>query len=57
MAGSTETAKLKAGDPCPGCGPGELQQHRHRFSTDRGPNVPDADWLACDFCSFQTDPE
>ena len=54
---STETAKLMEGDPCPKCDHGWIQQRTHRFSTERGPNLPDADWLECDYCAFATDPE
>lgn len=42
---------------CPKCDEGKLEQRRHRFSTDRGPNLPDCDWMECDTCGFATDPE
>ena len=55
---STETkAKLMEGDQCPKCERGWIQQRTHRFSTERGPNLPDCDWLECDECDFKTDPE
>ena len=41
---------------CPKCG-GDLEKRRHRFSSDRGPNMPDADWKECEQCGYQTDPE
>lgn len=52
-------AKLKEGDPCPHpeCGHGYMEARSHRFSTERGPNLPDADWLQCDICDYATDPE
>jgi NTP pyrophosphatase (non-canonical NTP hydrolase) len=34
-----------------------IEMHRHRFSTERGPNLPDCDWLECCECDFKTDPE
>jgi hypothetical protein len=34
-----------------------MEHHRHRFSTERGPNLPDCDWLECCECDFKTDPE
>lgn len=55
---TNETAtKLRDGDCCPKCKVGFLEHYSHRFSTERGPNLPDADWLACSDCDFQTDPE
>lgn len=42
--------------PCPKCG-SEMEHHRHRFSSDRGPNMPDADWDECPECGFKTEPE
>ena len=53
----TETTELKAGEQCPLCFVGVLEQRQHRFSTERGPNLPDCDWLECDSCDFATDPE
>lgn len=50
-------AKLKQDDPCPKCKYGFLEQVSHRFSSDRGPNLPDCDWLVCLECNFQTEPE
>lgn len=41
---------------CPKCKT-VMEQRRHRFSSYRGPNMPDADWLECPECGFQTDPE
>lgn len=41
---------------CPKCG-SEMFHRQHRFSTERGPNLPDADWDECEVCGFQTDPE
>jgi hypothetical protein len=44
--------------PCPKCNTLDAMEHRsHRFSTERGPNMPDADWDECQFCGYQTDPE
>lgn len=54
-----EKEKLKPlveDDLCPECGEGFLEYHCHRFSTERGPNLPDCDWLACDTCDFHTEP-
>lgn len=51
------SAKLKQDDPCPKCKAGYMEHRQHRFSTERGPNLPDCDWLACSECDFQTDPE
>lgn len=43
---------------CPKCGAEDaMESRRHRFSTERGPNVPDADWDECNVCGYQTDPE
>jgi hypothetical protein len=56
-ATSTDTAKYRVDDYCPKCMAGILERRSHRFSTDRGPNVPDCDWLECDSCDFATDPE
>ena len=43
---------------CPKCGAEDSMEHRrHRFSPDRGPNLPDADWDECVVCGYQTDPE
>lgn len=43
---------------CPKCGAEDAMEHRrHRFSTERGPNLPDADWDECVVCGYQTDPE
>jgi hypothetical protein len=53
----TEKVRLEAGESCPHCMGGILEKRQHRFSSDRGPNLPDADWLACDECDFATDPE
>ena len=50
-------AKLKQDDPCPKCKVGFLEQVSHRFSSDRGPNLPDCDWLVCLDCDFATEPE
>ena len=50
-------ARLKQDDRCPKCGEGFMETHRHRFSSDRGPNLPDCDWLECCECDFRTDPE
>ena len=49
--------ELEDGAPCPKCLGGVLEKRSHRFSTERGPNLPDCDWLACDMCDFATDPE
>jgi hypothetical protein len=49
--------KVKQDDPCPKCKDGHMEQRRHRFSSDRGPNLSDADWLECSECGFATDPE
>ena len=49
--------RLKQDDPCPKCKIGYLEQRQHRFSSDRGPNLPDCDWLGCSECGFQTEPE
>ena len=49
--------ELKDNGPCPKCELGLLEQRRHRFSSDRGPNLPDCDWLECDLCDFKTEPE
>jgi hypothetical protein len=57
MVANSYTTKLKQDDQCPKCRAGWMEQHRHRFSSDRGPNLPDADWLACSECDFATDPE
>lgn len=55
---STNTAaQLTDGESCPHCLGGILEHRRHRFSTERGPNMPDADWLQCDECDFATDPQ
>jgi hypothetical protein len=54
---ATPSQALADGEPCPHCLGGVLEHHQHRFSADRGPNLPDADWLACDECDFATDPE
>ena len=51
------TTKLKQDDHCPKCELGYMEAHRHRFSTERGPNLPDCDWLECCECDFKTDPE
>lgn len=51
------TVALKQDDPCPKCGQGYMERHRHRFSSDRGPNLPDCDWLECCECDFATEPE
>lgn len=51
-----DAAVMADANPCPVCG-GELEHRRHRFSSDRGPNLPDCDWLACSECDFQTEPE
>ena len=48
---------LQQDDPCPKCKTGFLEHRRHRFSSDRGPNMPDADWTECPECGFQTEPE
>ena len=43
---------------CPKCGAEDAMEHRrHRFSSDRGPNVPDADWDECAVCGYTTEPE
>lgn len=43
---------------CPKCGAEyAMEHHRHRFSTEGGPNMPDADWDVCSVCGYQTDPE
>lgn len=43
---------------CPKCGAEDSMEHRrHRFSTESGPNLPDADWDECVVCGYQTDPE
>lgn len=43
---------------CPKCGAEDaMEPRRHRFSSDRGPNLPDCDWLQCCECDFHTDPE
>ena len=43
---------------CPKCGAEDsMEHHQHRFSTERGPNLPDADWDECVVCGYQTDPE
>ena len=36
----TERVRLKAGDPCQKCEHGILEQRSHRFSSERGPNLP-----------------
>ena len=48
---------LRDGDNCPSCYTGILEHRQHRFSTDRGPNLPDADWLECCDCDYATAPE
>ena len=57
MSASTDRVVLQEDDVCPKCAEGFLEWHSHRFSTERGPNIPDADWLQCDVCMYQTDPE
>jgi len=52
-----ERVSLKPDDPCPKCDVGFVELHRHRFSTERGPNLPDCSWLECCECGFKTDPE
>jgi hypothetical protein len=52
-----EYVNLKQDDPCPKCKVGFMEHHQHRFSTERGPNLPDCDWLECCECDFKTDPE
>ena len=47
---------LQPDSPCPQCG-GELEPRKHRFSTEGGPNLPDADWLECPDCGWRTEPE
>lgn len=43
---------------CPKCGAEDSMEHRqHRFSTDRGPNLPDCDWDECVVCGYATAPE
>lgn len=50
-----KTVKLPT---CPKCGAEDSMEHcRHRFSTEGGPNLPDADWDECMVCGYQTDPE
>ena len=48
---------LHQDDPCPKCKVGFLERVSHRFSSDRGPNLPDCDWLLCLDCGFETEPE
>ena len=48
---------LQQDDPCPKCKVGFLERISHRFSSDRGPNMPDCDWLLCLDCGFETEPE
>jgi len=43
---------LKEDDTCPSCKKGVLEAGRVRDSS-----MPDADWLQCSDCDFQTDPE
>lgn len=52
-----ERAMLGQDDPCPKCKTGFMERHRHLFSTERGPNLPDCTWLECCECGFSTDPE
>ena len=55
---TAETAAVIALPTCPKCGAEDSMEHRrHRFSTEGGPNLPDADWEECVVCGFQTDPE
>lgn len=43
---------------CPKCGAEDSMEHcKHRFSTEGGPNLPDADWDECVVCGYRTDPE
>lgn len=43
---------------CPKCGAEDAMEHRqHRFSTERGPSLPDCDWEQCAVCGYATDPE
>ena len=52
-----ETVRLQQDDLCPKCNAGYVDKRRHRFSTERGPNMHDCDWFECDSCDFKTDPE
>ena len=56
-ASRTNTDGPAADEACPICFVGILKQRQHRFSTERGPNLPDCDWLECDSCDYATDPE
>lgn len=44
------------GKKCPKCG-AEMEHRQHRFSSDRGPNLPDCDWMECPECDYRTDQE
>lgn len=55
-AANVNGGDLREGSPCPECG-AEMEHRQHRFSSDRGPNLPDCDWMECPECDYRTDPE